>query len=75
MLLVYCERAIGEMTGRKETSIARAINASPQKSDVIKVQLKVNYLVGAGTSPGTLKDAGVTAPVVLSRSTPGGNGA
>ena len=74
MLLVYCERAIGEITGQQDATVSRAIQSTPQETDVIKVQLRVNALVGTSDSPGTLNAAGVTAPVALPRTAMAGAG-
>jgi len=70
MLLVYCERAIGDMLGQKNSAVSRAIAANPQKSDVLKLQLAVNALVGTASTPGKLASEGVTAPTVLDPTPP-----
>jgi len=74
MLLIYCERAIGGITGQKNPAVARSISTTPQETDIIKVQLKVNALIGTSDSPGELKATGVTAPVILTPTATGGPG-
>ena len=66
MLLVYCERAIGGVTGQPGSNVSRTINESPRRrGDITRVLLAVNALVGTADSPGALQTAGVTAPTAL----------
>ena len=67
MLMVYCERAVGTLTGSREGAVSRQL---PPKDvgDVRQALLAMNNLVGYTGGDGDLQKLGVPRPTLLPRS-------